>query len=296
MSESRKKRPLLDACRVKFFTRSFSLELYRQASRLFEGAGYPCVRLTDQTADGYFFSMLDDKDCDVAINVDEDAYIENIDAVLDLAEYVLENGYANAGCPDCAPGCPRGGNPIVTNPFFNVFDLKKIRTKWRNRKDGITEVRKFRYDEVKKELRQRFEYDESLIYKPHFESIFDEPYYNFFFWLAYNFRTLYLPNAKHHDGTSTILYSIDGRIICKHSWMSRFYHQRADQTIRINALIDEVCLSRGISRLEFNTSQIITFRLDHAKRFIIRVPQRIANWPRKWKKWYDRWQRERKSL
>lgn len=283
----KKNRPLLDACRVKFFTRSFSLELYEQAKHLFEGAGYPCVRLTDQTADGYFFTMLEDKDCDVAINVDEDAYVEDIDSVLDLAEYVLENGYANAGCPDCAPGCPRGGNPIVTNPFFNVFDLKQIRSKWQGTAEGSRIVREFRYDDVKQELRSKFEYDESLIIRPHFDSIFDEPYYNFFFWLAYNFRTLYLPNKKHADGTSTVLYSIDGRCLCKHSWMSRFYHQRSDQTARINALIDEVCESRGVERLQFSASEILKFRLDHLLRFLIRIPQRIANWPRKWKKWYE---------
>lgn len=283
----KKNRPLLDACRVKFFTRSFSLELYEQAKHLFEGAGYPCVRLTDQTADGYFFTMLEDKDCDVAINVDEDAYVEDIDAVLDLAEYVLENGYANAGCPDCAPGCPRGGNPIVTNPFFNVFDLKQIRSKWPGKVEGSRIVREFRYDDVKQELRSKFEYDESLIVRPHFDSIFDEPYYNFFFWLAYNFRTLYLPNKKHADGTSTVLYSNDGRCLCKHSWMSRFYHQRSDQTARINALIDEVCESRGVERLQFSASEILKFRFDHLLRFLIRIPQRIANWPRKWKKWYE---------
>lgn len=293
MSEIRKERPLLDACRVKFYTRSFSLELYRQASHLFSSAGYPCVRLTDQTADGYFFTMLDDTECDLAINVDEDAYIQDLDAVLDLAEYVLQHGYANAGCPDCAPGCPRGGNPIVTNPFFNIFDLRQIRTKWPGRKIGQKVVRSFRYDDVRNELRSKFSYDESLIVRPHFDSIFDEPYYNFFFWLAYNFETLYLPNAKHHDGTSTVLYSVDGRCLCKHSWMSRFYHQCHDQTLRINALIDEVCALRGLNRLKFSTAQVVGFRLDHLLRFIIRIPQRIANWPRKWKKWYDMWRRKK---
>lgn len=280
-------RPLLDKSRVKFFTRSFSLELYEQAKNLFASAGYPCVRLTDQTADGYFFTMLEDLDCDVAINVDEDAYIEDIEAVLDLAEYVLEKGYANAGCPDCSPGCPRGGNPIVTNPFFNIFDLKQIRSIWPGKKKGSRMIRAFKYDDVKDELRMRFDYDESLIVNPHFDSIFDEPYYNFFFWLAYNFKTLYLPNEKHGDGISTVLFSVDGRCLCKHSWMSRFYHQRYDQTIRINALIAEVCQARGMKPHTFSTSQIIRFRFDHLLRFVIRIPQRIANWPRKWKKWYD---------
>lgn len=291
--ETTQGRPLLNKCRVKFYTRSFSLELYEQSRHLFEGAGYPCVRLTDQTADGYFFTMLEDTECDVAINVDEDAYIENLDCVLDLAEYVLEKGYANAGCPDCSPGCPRGGNPIVTNPFFNVFDLRQIRQKWPGKKEGENMVKTFRYDDVKEELRSKFEYDESLIVRPHFDSIFDEPYYNFFFWLAFNFKTLYLPNERHSDGTSTILYSIDGRCICKHSWMSRFYHQRREQTIRINNLIDEVCASRGTKRLQFGSGELIAFRIDHAKRFMIRIPQRIAAWPRKWRKWYESWKRNK---
>lgn len=292
MKENVVDRPLLNSRRVKFYTRSFSLELFEQAKQLFEGAGYPCVRLTDQTADGYFFTMLEDLDCDVAINVDEDAYIQDIDAVLDLAEYVLANGYANAGCPDCAPGCPRGGNPIVTNPFFNIFDLSQIRNKWPGKREGARIVGLFRYDDVMQEMRSKFEYDESLIVRPHFDSIFDEPYYNFFFWLAYNFRTLYLPNKRHEDGISTVLYSVDGSVLCKHSWMSRFYHQRADQTFRINALIDEVCESRGMKRLEFTKAQILKFRFDHLLRFLIRIPQRIGNWPRKWKKWYDMYKRK----
>lgn len=287
-------RPLLNERRVKFFTRSFSLELYEQAKHLFESSGYPCVRLTDQTADGYFFTMLDDDECDVAINVDEDAYIEDLEAVLDLAEYVLEHGYANAGCPDCSPGCPRDGNPLVTNPFFNIFDLQMIRTKRRGKKEGTREVRLFKYDDVKQELCANFDYDGPLPENPHFDSIFVEPYYNFFFWMAYNFKTLYLQNAKHSDGLSTIVYW-HGRCLCKHSWMSRFYRQRSDQTARINALIDEVCATRGMKRLDFSAMQILHFRLDHLMRFVIRVPQRIANWPRKWKKWYDSYQRSRRD-
>ena len=50
--------------RIKIYTRSFDLRLYRLAKGLFcdwkdaEGEPIPCVRLTDQTADG-FFAMTD---------------------------------------------------------------------------------------------------------------------------------------------------------------------------------------------------------------------------------------------
>ena len=89
--------------RIKIFTRSFDLRLYRLAKGLFcdwkdaEGNPIPCVRLTDQTADGYFYTMLRDKDCDIAINVDEDAFIVDHQAVLALVDTLLEGGYALVG-------------------------------------------------------------------------------------------------------------------------------------------------------------------------------------------------------
>ena len=72
--------------RIKFYCRSFNKELYLLSRGLYEQAGYPCIRLTDQTADGYFFKMLEDETCDIAINVDEDCFITDLDAVLALAK------------------------------------------------------------------------------------------------------------------------------------------------------------------------------------------------------------------
>lgn len=90
--------------RIKIFTRSFSLELYSLSRTLYEGLEIPIVRLTDKSADGYFFSILKDTECDVAINIDEDAFVVNPQAMLDLVEFVVIHGYANAGCPDGGGG------------------------------------------------------------------------------------------------------------------------------------------------------------------------------------------------
>lgn len=104
--------------RIKIFTRSFDLRLYRLSKGLFrdwkdaEGNPIPCVRLTDQTADGYFYTMLRDKDCDVAINVDEDAFIVNPQAVLDLVGTLLEGGYANTSAAQTVTRPP----PVATAP------------------------------------------------------------------------------------------------------------------------------------------------------------------------------------
>lgn len=290
MMEIRKDRPLLKTKRVKFFTRSFSLELYRCASGLFQVEGIPCVRLTDQTADGYFFTMLDDRDCDVAINIDEDAYIYDMEAVLDLAEYVLEQGYANAGCPDCGPGSPRGGNPIVTNPFFNIFNLELIRTRWQGKKP----VRKLRYDDVKEELQARFDCPYPLE-SARFDSLDCEPYYNFFFWLACHFRTLYLPSYRHDDGFSTVLLAPDRRRLCAHSWYSRRYKIVQMHTQRIDRLIDEVYGYRALPRPRFTKGDERAFRADLAVRYLRKCVSRVCGWPRKWCKWYRRWQRSRRQ-
>ncbi len=289
MMQIQPNRPLLAQKRVKFFTRSFSLELYRCASGLFADAGFPIVRLTDQTADGYFYTMLADKECDVAINVDEDAFIADMDAVLDLAEYVLEQGYANAGCPDCQPGCPRSGNPIVTNPFFNVFNLELIRTKW----TGVKEVRRLKYDDIKGTLRAHFDCPYPLV-EGNFESLDAEPYYNFFFWLAQHFRTLYLPSYRHADGFSTVLLTPDERMICAHSWYSRRYRVMQVHTDRINHLIDEIYTTRGMQRPIFSAADERAFKLDLLKRYPRKCVSRVMGWPRKWRKWYERWKRNRK--
>lgn len=90
----------LNSIRLKIFTRSFDLRLYSYARELFRCFNVPIVRLTDQTADGYFYTMLKDTECDVAINIDEDAFLINPDALLELVNFVVEHNYANVGCPD----------------------------------------------------------------------------------------------------------------------------------------------------------------------------------------------------
>ena len=112
--------------RVKFYTRSFDLRLYRISKALYEGLEYegeaiPCVRLTDQSADGYFYTMLKDTDCDIAINIDEDAFITNPGAMLELVDVAIKEGYANIGYSDGDPATTNR-DKIVTNPFFNIFN------------------------------------------------------------------------------------------------------------------------------------------------------------------------------
>ncbi|MCR5395406.1 MAG: hypothetical protein K6E86_08435 [Bacteroidales bacterium] len=285
--------------RIKFFCRSFNLELYMLSSRLYREAGFPCVRLTDQTADGYFFSMLNDQECDIAINVDEDCFIAHLDAVLALARQVWDEGWVNAGCSDAAKGCPRGGNAMVTNPFFNIFNLKLMRHHW-NERGTVDKIRNFDYAAARPQLERDFREacpDLTPIREDlRLNAIGVEPYYNFFFWLMTEFpgRTLYLDSRRHEDGISTVLLDAAGRHLCSHSWFARQFRpswlthlfegndlKEVNHTERIERLIREVYAVRGMTVPELTPWQQIQCSIDEIIRWSIKVPQRLCHWPQK---------------
>lgn len=284
--------------RIKFFSRSFDKRLYIQSKKLYEDAGYPCVRLTDQTADGYFYTMLADTDCDIAINVDEDCFISDLDAVLKLVDFAVEGGYANVGCSDGGAAVPRGGNPLVTNPFFNIFNLKLIREKF-----SKEAVRSFDYKVHRTEMEASYP-KERLVYSYSFDSTCQEPYYQFMLWLAANFKTYYLPSDKHADGFTTILKmpenmdpkqnGYENKAFCLHTWLARFYttpswavkywmKDQGMQKQRIDDRIAEAYSTRGMTVIRFGTLQQLDCLMDRTMRWMVKIPQRIANWPNKLK-------------
>lgn len=275
--------------RVKIYCRSFDLRLYELSKHLCEVFGWECVRLTDQTADGYFYTMLQDTDCDIAVNVDEDCFITHPDAVSSLVDYVQREEYANAGCADGGVADFRTGNPLVTNPFFNVLNLRLIRTRY-----SKEAVRTFNYAMHKERLTATYPLAVQAECA-NFDNTDKEPYYGFFLWLAANFKVLYLPHETHADGRTTILYNQAGEPMCLHTWFARFYSMPTflvkhfqkngyKQQKRIDAVIDEAYELRGIPRPKFSRTDKIRFFFDRLLRWLIKIPQRIAGWPRKWRK------------
>ena len=203
---------------------------------------YERVRLTETAADEYLYKIMSDTECDIAVNIDEDAFVVDEQAILDLVNYVIENDYANAGMADGGELPIRIQNPIVTNPFFNVLNLRLIRQKY-----SVNAVLQFEYKHHEEELKSKMP-AYLLKYKKGFESVDFEPYYPFFFWLAYNFKTLYLPAEAHSDGYTTILCNNNHKPILYHTWYSRRYKEKGDDmhTNRIKNIISEVSDIRGI--------------------------------------------------
>ena len=255
--------------RLKIFTRSFDLRLYRIARGLFcgwkdaSGVEVPCVRLTDRSADGYFYAMLQDGSADIAISIEEDCFVTDPQAVLDLVRTMQEGGYAAIGCSDGDPATT-GRDPVAMSPFFCILNLSLIRTRFsRNRIIRLPE-----------------DY---------------EPYYPFFRWLAATFPVLYLDARRHQDGISTVAIDPQGRTLCLHSWFSRFYGlpacvvrlfepSQGRQKERIDALIAEVYAARSMEFPRFSLADRLLFFRDRIVRWCIKIPQRIAGWPGKIKR------------
>jgi hypothetical protein len=214
--------------KIKIYTRSMNDALYKR-SMFFMDLPYEKVRLLNTTADGYLYQMIRDEEADIIINIDEDAFVYDLERLNSLLEYVVENGYVNCGMPDGGMVDIRKFNPLVTNPFFNILNVREIRKKFSE--DAIANY----------PLHQETYMDQypMHILKGEYKFINNEPYCHFFVWLSQEFKTLYLNADTHPDGESTILYNHYQEPFLIHTWYSRFFNTDRFHTKRINAVVRE---------------------------------------------------------
>lgn len=182
------------------------------------------------SADGYFYNSIVKSSADIILNIDEDAFVTNNKRLKDLLEYVIDNEYVNCGVPDGGVMDIRKHNPIVTNPFFNIINVSKIKKEFNFSK--VISNYSIHHQEFEKHTPQH-------LLKTQYAYDFYEPYVPFFLWLNTNFKTLFLDAGEHHDGLSTEVYDHEGIPFLLHSWYSRFYGVDEFHTKRINDLYKE---------------------------------------------------------
>lgn len=245
---------------IKIYTRSINYELYKK-SRHTISLPYPHKRLINTTGDGYFYQLFSDTNCDIAINIDEDAFVINDNGILELIEFMVKEEYIYCGMPDCITA--RHGNPIVTNPFFNIINIKKIREKL-----DRAEIDNFDYGKYKQELINRLPSNINCK-NGSFEPFDIESYYTLFLWLAYHFKPLYLDADVFADGISTVLKNHIGHPIVLHSWYSREYRKDAQQTERIESLYKQACQIKGI---QYKSPEIWRYwtSIDRKKQIVLK--------------------------
>lgn len=252
---------------VKVYTRSMNDVLYHKAMALCL-LPYEKVRLQNTTAEGYLYQIIADTEADWVVNIDEDAFVSNIDALKRLINYCIDNGYVNCGMPDGGVVHLRDGNPLVTNPYLNILNTKALREQ-------------FNIDKLNESPNKtRFTQTDLLVGAHNFTSTNVEPYYPLFIWMSNHFKTLYLKATNHPDGESTVLYNHLGEEVLIHTWYSRFYNRDRFHTRRIDNAFKEACRKQGIQyHAPFHdtltctiarTNSLLQKHLVSAKRIIVK--------------------------
>ena len=215
--------------------------LYASAMKTLASFDYPRRRLLGTTADGYLKQVLRSK-ADYVINIDEDAFVTDPQALADLLDYCIRNGIVNCGMPDGGVSRMRTHNPLVTNPFFNIFAIKELREHFSEAKLREYSVHRPEY-ETKSPIH---------LLKENVEYCYDyfEPYCPFFVWSSQEVKTLYLDGRQHEDGWSTELLNHEGKPFLIHTWYSRAYGKDPFHTGRIDAIISRYSQRTPASRIK----------------------------------------------
>jgi glycosyltransferase involved in cell wall biosynthesis len=221
--------------KVIFATRSLHEALYRLSDEFIPaaGSGPPDleftgrVRLTDTDALDYF-RQLARLDADWVVNLDEDAFLLDADALAGLIRRMATEGYAASGMPDGGVVPIRCHNPVVCNAYFTVLDLHRVRSVWQD----WDRVRAARHSPAFERVVPDFAMRAAYAFDHY------EPYYGAYFaLLAAGERLLYLDGEEWRDGTSTLLKAPDGRPLLLHCWYGRDWERDAKTRERVAAAL-----------------------------------------------------------
>ena len=162
------------------------------------------------------------------VNVDDDCFIHDWSVVEDLILYMKDNDFDYCGMPDGGLIPIRKRNWTVTNPFFTIFNGKKIEL------PELEELLSYGYSES-------FEKDKpKKIHEGLINRSLESPFNPLFYFLRTHHKVLNLLNVRtHSDGYSTIVSDLKERPFALHSWYSREYTRDPKQKERIDKLYKE---------------------------------------------------------
>lgn len=155
-----------------------------------------------------------------AVNVDEDCFVINPQAVLELIAHMEASGFDTAAIQDGASYL-RYHHPVMFNPFFFVFNVEKVQAAPKVTTDipsMLDSSRQFAHLQRYSDLPCEFDGF--------------EPYYPFFTdLLLAGLRPLFLANhawdafdpGLTNLGKPSIVLDERGNELCIHSWYSRLY-------------------------------------------------------------------------
>lgn len=197
-------------------TRSMNVNLYdKMRSTCSFNAKY--LRYTEfQTGPSSldYLLLISQLEYDYVINVDEDIAFIDDKVIYEIIDYMEENNYDYCGVADGGEILVRINNPLAMNPFFNIFNAKKIRTMVSQFDLNINSKKMLEEDwdkKLKHPKKCKYQYNDA------------EPFYPFFYNLIkMGIKGLYLSAENFEDEISTIVKFNNKNILC-HTWYAREY-------------------------------------------------------------------------
>lgn len=166
----------------------------------------------------YLLHLMNDYDGWI-VNADEDFFCTNEVLINRVIDHMKLNDFDFAGVPDGGIISHRNNSQTNVNPFFNIFNVGKIKTK-------ISEFDNSKSLEYMREVAKDGRYHNM-----------NEPFACFLYWLHLNFKGAHFTDIETTDGVNTII-KINGKPLGIHSWYSRAYGVDVAQTERIDCCIE----------------------------------------------------------
>ena len=223
----------VDINRIKIITNSQHDDLLEVSKQFYSDLPFEHINVSGKTGMyGYqFFDYVlkNFKDVDWMIYIDEDCFITNKSALLDLLYHQIRHNIGFSGMPDGGVISHRFHNPVGINTFFTIINLKSLRQ---------TILKLTRYSDYSQDLKR---FTPNHLLKKSCNISYDnfEPYYCIFFSaLRKGIKPLYLDAYDYgKDEYSTVLKNHLGVEFAHHSWFSRGW-KSPEHRQRIKNLID----------------------------------------------------------
>jgi len=210
-------------------TRALNLKLYKRMLRFIPDS-VECIGHTDYSEWIHAVTFLHDAidaTKDVLIVLDEDAYVEDWDAIERLCKYVKENNFTHAGVPDGGSIWHRTHSYVHMNPFFVVFNCSLFKAQ--KIVAGRTNIDSTNFEQNMTRFKPAF-------LNTSYEHDNSEPFAGLFYWLAKIGKPLYLQSRQMTDNIGTIVFDHVGNEICSHCWYSRLYETSPETKARIDRI------------------------------------------------------------
>lgn len=236
--------------KIKIVTNFQNEELYSKSLEFYKDLGFEMIGING--SNGFYgfpffnYMMTDEyfSDCDWIIYVDEDCFVTNKNAILNLLDYQIENNFHCSGVPDGGVISHRFHNPISIIAFFMIINIGAMRKKYN---PFVAKNMVYGHDldkyiphwliNTNRPYEEKFKKTIAPGYIP-YGVIYDnfEPTYKLFFWLLRNnYNMLYL-NAYDYlnDDLTTIVKNHEGVDFIYHTWFARKWNTDQYHKERIN--------------------------------------------------------------